>query len=299
MIASPAQLHSRDTGLPAAGRANGCYRRRRPASRRRATPWHACGQSSRSQRSLCALPFLSSVFRHNPSKSINVAFVQLLLTRGQLRPVVPDSAEQPPANAVADVRSQERGQCRAFIEGSTALFTLLDRALVKCSPRTFRSRFQYLVEQPGVQWAGSDGIDINLILSHLLRQRLSESHDRRLRSRIGTETWKRRCRPAAGEIDDFAVAPLAQMGQDGPAHQHRAEEIDPDRLDPLFPIILFNPSDRTVNACVIDQDCHVGECCQRSADNSLTVIRPRYIARLTDDDLSGACISFKFHFGLV
>src|SRR5262249_61335393 len=62
-----------------------------------------------------------------------------------------------------------------------------------------------------------------------------------------------------GEVDDLAVVQLAQVGDEGPAHQDGAEEVDADGLDPLVPIDFLEQPHRAVDAGVVDEDAQVRE----------------------------------------
>ena len=68
-----------------------------------------------------------------------------------------------------------------------------------------------LVEQPGVERAGRDRVDVDAIVAQLQGKGLDESNDRRLRRRVGGQAGQRRGGAAAGQLDDLSVADSTQL----------------------------------------------------------------------------------------
>src|SRR5436305_1752603 len=79
----------------------------------------------------------------------------------QPRPVVPDGAEQPAGDAVAVRRGEEHGQVGPPPQRGAPTVALGQRPGVEVGPHPLRPGGQHLLEQPGVQRAGGEGVDVD------------------------------------------------------------------------------------------------------------------------------------------
>lgn len=100
----------------------------------------------------------------------------------QFAPRVPGGADQLPGDAVALARGEEHGKTGSEIERRASALALLERALVERRAYTLRPGFEHFVEQPRVQGARRDRVDVDPAPTYFLCQRLRETDDRRLRA---------------------------------------------------------------------------------------------------------------------
>src|SRR4029453_17617020 len=105
----------------------------------------------------------------------------------QLVPGIPDSADQSSRDAVAFGGCEEGTEGGARLERHAAGLLLGDRLLVERLAHAFRARLEHFFEQPGVERARSDRIDVDVIALDLLGQRLAEAYQRGFRGGVCAE----------------------------------------------------------------------------------------------------------------
>ena len=136
---------------------------------------------------------------------------------GHIGPRVPDRADQLASDAVARGSREEDGQVGPLIERRTALGLLLHRALVEALADLLWPGCDDLIKQACVERPRRDSVHINPIIARLFGQCLSKTHNRRLRCRVGADSWQRIGCTAAGYLDNLTVTLSLEVRQHGPA----------------------------------------------------------------------------------
>jgi hypothetical protein len=207
-------------------------------------------------------PVQSSVAGHDPPQRVHVG-AQILDALGQLRPRVPDRAQQLAGDAVAGDRAQEHGELGAPPQGHPATAALRERLLIDVLPHPLGTGTQKLVHHARVQRPRRDRIDIDAVRAQLLRQRLGEAHDAGLGGRVGAEPGQWLGGPSARELDDLAMAAFGEVGHQLACEQHRAEQVDLHGPRPLQPVRLIDPALRAIHSGIGDEDRHLSQTAQR------------------------------------